>query len=122
MNKKICFQILSEFLEQVEHKYKLQRGSYLISFYVKPNMSICFTIICEDKNRLKTEVDVFLYINNSNGLSCNFKFKINQFLVFYFDDNIDEYNNLKASKQIELLSRALNDVYLRLATIPIQLL
>ncbi len=122
MNKKQCFQILSEFLEQLEAKYKLRKGDYRLSFYVKPNISVCFTVITLDKVKLKTEADIFLYVRNSKKVSSAFDFKINQFLLLYFEDDLNHYNALKLSQQIKILADALNDVYLDQATIPIQLL
>lgn len=122
MNKKRCFQILSEFLEQVEAKYKLRKGDYRLSFYAKPNISVCFTVITLDKVKLKTEADIFLYAKNSKKVSSAFDFKINQFLFLYFEDNLSHYNTLKISQQIKISADALNDVYLDQAVIPIQLL
>lgn len=122
MNKKQCFLILSEFLVQVEDKYKLRRGEYRMRFYVNPNMTVCFSIICLDKVKLKTEADVFLYIKHSRIITSNFDFKINQFLLFYIDSNLNKYTTLKISEQIKTLADALNEIYLDQAIIPIQLL
>lgn len=124
MNKKKCFLILSEFLGQVEDKYKLQKGDYRISFYVKANTTtVCYSIINATKVPINVSCCTFLYTKNNRVVISNYDFKIHEFVLFYFEGNLlNKYNTLKISQQIKALTGALNDVYLDQAIIPIQLL
>ncbi len=121
MNEKECYNVLNEFLDQIEKQYYLEKGSYRITFYPRQDVMVCFSIIAADKSRIRVESNVLLSYEDSRRPMVNHKFNYTNFLSFYFS-NLNDFYQLKAIDKVKILTEALNEIYLDQAVIPTQLL
>ena len=122
MNEKECYSVLSEFLDQIENQYCLEKGSYRITFYQRQNVMICFSIIATDKSRIRIENNVFISFEDGRKTNVSYRFRYIDFAKYYFLKNFDQYLVLEASEKTHVLVEALNEIYLDQAVIPTQLL
>ena len=122
MNEKECYNILSEFLDQIEKLYGLEKGSYRITFYSRQDVMVCFSITAADKSRIRIEDNIFISFVDGRKPKFNSQFKYFKFTEQYFLKNVTQYNSLDASDKVQILTEALNEIYLDQAVIPTQLL
>ena len=122
MNEKQCYNVLSEFLDQIEKQYSLEKGSYRITFYVKLDLMICFSVILKDKSRAKLDRNMLLTYLDNRDAKVFFSFDYNMYVKCYFKNNVNQFNQLNSIDKTVLVVEALNEIYLDQAVIPTQLL
>ena len=122
MNEKECYNVLNEFLDQIEKQYYLEKGSYRITFYPRQDVMICFSVIAADKSRIRVENNIFISFVDGRKPKVYSQFKYFKFTEQYFLKNLTQYNSLDASDMVQILTEALNEIYLDQAVIPTQLL
>ncbi len=121
MNEKECYSVLSEFLDQIEKQYCLEKGSYRITFYPRQDVMVCFSIIAADKSRIRIENNILISYVHDRIPKVMFKFRHTDFLRIYFK-NINDFYKLDTTDKVEITGEALNEIYLDQAKIPMQLL
>ena len=122
MNEKLCYSVLSEFLDQIEKLHSLEKGSYRITFYVKLDLMICFSVILKDKSRLNLERNLLLSYLDNRDAKVFFIFDYKMYVKYYFKNNVNQFNQLNSIDKTVLVVDALNEVYVDQAVIPTQLL
>ncbi len=122
MNEKECYIVLREFLDQIEEQYFLEKGSYRITFYVKLDLMICFSVVLKDKSRLKLERNLLLSYLDNRDAKVFFIFDYKMYVKYYFKHNMNQFNQLNSIDKTVLVVDALNEIYLDQAVIPTQLL
>lgn len=122
MSEKECYSVLSVFLDQIEKQYCLEKGSYRITFYPRQDVMVCFSVIAADKSRIRIENNVLVSFTEYRKAKFNSQFKYVKFTEQYFLKNLTQYNSLDASDKVQILTEALNEIYLDQAVVPTQLL
>ncbi len=122
MNEKECYNVLSEFLDQIEKQYFLENGSYRITFYTRENTSICFSVIAAGKSRIRIENNVLISFLEELQTTVNYRFRYRDFMFNYLNKNLKEFDQLSTTDRTLFIMETLNEVYIDQAVIPTQLL
>ena len=122
MNEKQCYIVLSEFLDQIEKQYCLEKGSYRITFYVISELIICFSVIAHDKKKIKVGSNILISFISEGNIAVSYGFKYRDFISSYLDKNLKEFDQLSSFERAQFITETLNEIYMDQAVIPTQLL
>lgn len=122
MNEKECYNTISEFLDQIEKQYGLEKGSYRITFYARQDVMVCFSVIAADKSRIRIDNNVLISFSEELQTTVNYRFRYRDFMFSYLNKNLKEFDQLSNADRTLFVMETLNEVYIDQAVIPTQLL
>ena len=114
--------IMGQFLIDISDRHNLELGSYRLTFYTDDDMSISFSIVLKNKERLKLENNKLIRLNKYNIIEVGFDFDMESFCYGNFGVTFEEYITYAPKEKLIIMAEALNNVYLSIAKIPTNLL